>query len=257
MPSGTYLGKQAMGNGQPIPVTPSGAVDINALIGQMVDRRKTYVYDTLTLVPGAVVTSTPYRFFQTPIGQPDPYNGSNVKTELDTNMRSTGFFNPPYDMIVNNLGFLFHPDNDLYDIEQVMNMGWFEFKILEKTMWMGHLWRHPPGAGINGFSAVSGQQVWNNGIPEPGAIWYFGDFKKYIPPMVNFSLTLNFPETYNLYYTGSSAGTATSIPAVIATELAAAGLTGTSLPAIKAQGRGGNGIKLIAFMNGLSDAPVQ
>ncbi len=75
--------------------------------------------------------------------------------------------------------------------------------------------------------------------------------------MVNFSLTLNFPETYNLFFTGTAAGTATSIPAVINTELTAAGLTGTSLPAIKAQGRGGNGIKLIAFMNGLSDAPVQ
>ncbi len=257
MPSGTYLGRSNMGNGAPIPVTPSGAVDINALIGQMVDRRKTYVYDTLTLVPGTTVTSTPYRFFQTPIGQQDPYNGTNVKTELDTNMRSPGQFNPPYDMIVNNLGFLFLFNNDLYDIQQVMQMGWFEFKILEKTMWMGHLWRHPPGAGLIGASTATSQQVWNNGTPDPGAIWYFGDFKKYIPPMVNFSLTLNFPESYNSYYTGSAAGTATSIPADINTELAAAGVAATALPTIKAQGRGGRGIKLIAFMNGLSDAPVQ
>jgi len=252
-----YLGKQQMGNGNEIPVNPAtGQVDINALISRMVDRRKTYVYDTLTLPPGAAVTSTPYRFFQTPIGQPDPYNNSNVKTELDTNMRSTGMFNPPYDMIVNNLGFLFLFNNILYDIEQVMQMGWMEFKILEKTMWMGHLWRHPPGAGLSGMSTLTGQQVWNNGTPEPSAIWYFQDFKKYIPPMVNFSLTLNFPESYNAFYTGTS-GTATLLPADILTELTAAGLTGTSLPYIRAQGRGGNGIKLIAFMNGLSDAPVQ
>ncbi len=256
MPSGTYLGKSTMGNGAPIPVTASGAVDINALIGQMVDRRKTYVFDTYTLIPGGTVPSTPIQFFRTPIGQPDPYNSSNVKTELDTNMRSAGFFNPPYDMIVNNLGFLFLFNNDLYDIEQFMQMGWFDFKILEKTMWSGHLWRHPPGAGMTGMSTTTGQQVWNNGTPEPGAIWYFGDFKKYIPPMVNFSLSLNFPESYNSFYTGTS-GTATSIPADISTELAAAGLTGTAMPTIKAQGRGGRGIKLIAFMNGLSDSPVQ
>ena len=253
---GNYLGKQNMGNGNPIPVTQSGDVDINALIGQMVDRRKTYVYDTLTLTPGATVTSTPYRFVQTPIGQPDPYNNNNVKTELDTNMRSTGFFNPPYDMIIYNLGFLFLFNNQLYDMEQVMQMGWFEFKILEKTMWMGHLWRHPPGAGLTGMSTQTSQQVWNNGTAKPDGIWYFGNFGKYIPPMVNFSLTLNFPESYNSYYTGTS-GTAASLPADVKAELDAAGLTGTSLPYIRAQGRGGCGIKLIAFMNGLSDAPVQ
>src|SRR5437868_3315231 len=100
MPAGTYLGKSTTGRGTPIPVDSRGNLDINALIGQMVDRRKTYVYDTLKLPPGATVASTPYRFFQTPIGQPDPYNNNAVKTELETNMVSTGMFNPPYDMII-------------------------------------------------------------------------------------------------------------------------------------------------------------
>ena len=245
-----------MGNGQPIPVKEDGTVDINALIGQMVDRRKTYVYDTLTLTPGTSVATTPYQFFKTPIGQADPYNNNNVKTELDTNMADVGKFNPPYDMILFNLGFLFMMGNDLYDIQQVVNMGWFEFKILEKRMWSGHLWRHPPGAGFTGYTNRSGQQQHNNGVPAPEYIWSFGDFKKYIPPMVPFSLTLNFPETYNQFFTGTT-GTATLLPSDVNTELAAAGLTGTALPTIKSQARGGNGIKLIAFMNGLSDAPVQ
>lgn len=245
-----------MGNGAAIPVNSQGNVDINALIGQMVDRRKTYVYDTLTIAPGTAVPNTPYRFFQTPIGQPDPYNNSNVKTELDTNMRATGMFNPPYDMIIYNLGFFFLPNNGLYDIEQIVQMGWFEFKILEKTMWMGNVLRHPSGMGLSGSSTQTGQAVWNNGTPSPDKIWYFGNFGKYIPPMVNFSLSLNFPETYNAFYTGTS-GTSTLIPADVSAELAAAGLTGTSNPYIRSQGRGGNGIKLVAFMNGLSDAPVQ
>jgi hypothetical protein len=246
---GTYFGRTTTGRGQAIPVSPvTGQIDINALIGQMVDRRKTYCYDTLKLAPGAVVQTAPYRFFQTQIGQGDPYNGGQVKTELETNMRSSGMFNPPYDFIVNNLGFLFLPQDDLFDIEQIMQHGWFEFKILEKTMWMGHLWRHPPGAGLVGFSTKTSESVWNNGNPEPGSIWYFGDFKKYIPPMVNFSLTLTFPETYSQIY-------GATLPASI-TSVLGSGI-GSSYPTLSGLAAGGNGIQLIAFMNGLSDGPVQ
>lgn len=244
--SGTYLGRTKTGTGQSIPVNSRGQLDINALIGQMVDRRKTYVYDTLKLAPGAVVASTPYRFFQTPIGQGDPYNGNLTKTELETNMRSAGMFNPPYDMIINNIGFLFLFDNRLFDITQIVKLGWFEFKILEKTMWMGHLWRHPPGAGLSGFSTQLSESVWQNGTPSPGDIWWFGDYKKYIPPMVNFSLTLNFPEILNTYYNSS-------LPA----NITAAGISGTALPTLLTSAQGGNGITLIAFLNGLSDGPVQ
>lgn len=246
--AGNYFGRTTTGKGAPIPVNPNtGQIDINALIGQMVDRRKTYIYDTWTLAPGSTVTNTPINFFQTPIGQPDPYNGNVPKTPLETNMRSTGQFNPPYDMILFNLGFLFVIGNRLFDIAQIVNHGWFEFKILEKTMWMGHLWRHPPGAGFSGMSTQTTESTWNNGIPSPESIWPFGNYRKYIPPLVNFSCTLNFPETYNTMYNSS-------LPAWITATL---GAIGASLPTISTAGNGGNGIKLIAFMNGLSDGPVQ
>lgn len=249
--AGSYLGAKQTGAGQAIPTIQSGPMagqlDINALINQMVDRRKTYIYDTLKLAPGATVATTPYQFYKNPIGQADPYNGTQIKTDVETNMTDTGKFNPPYDMILNNLGFLFNADARLFDIIQIVKMGWFEFKILEKRMWSGHLWRHPPGAGFSGYTTNSSEGVWNNGVPEPGAIWRFGDYMKYIPPMVGFSLTLNFPETYNTYYNSN-------LPADVTTNL---GAVGTSLPQITAAGGGGNGIQLIAFMNGLSDGPVQ
>jgi len=248
--SGTYLGQKTTGRGAPIPTIPSGPMagqlDINALIGQMVDRRKTYVYDTLYLAPGATVSNTPYRFFQVPLGQPDPYNGNGVKTELQTNMTDTGKFNPPYDMILFNLGFIFLMQDRWFDVKQIVQMGWFEFKILEKTQWMGHLWRHPPGAGFSGYSTQSSESVYNNGVPMPSATWQFGDYKKYIPPSVKFSLTLNFPMTYNSFYNSS-------LPAEVTANL---GAVGTSLPTLLPAGSGGNGIQLIAFMNGLSDGPV-
>lgn len=248
MPAGTYFGQRQTGAGRPIPVNAAtGAVDINAVIGQMVDRRKTYYYDTLKFAPGATVVSQPYQMFKNQIGTADQYNGSQTKTEVETNMTSSGMFNPPYDCIVNNLGFKFAEDNLIFDITQIVKLCFFEFKILEKRMWSGHLWRHPPGAGFSGMTTQTSESVWNNGVPNPQAVWLFGDYKKYIPPLVNFSMTINFPETYNQYYNSS-------LPANVTVKL---GAVGSSLPQIETSANGGNGIALTAFLNGLSDGPVQ
>jgi hypothetical protein len=245
---GTYLGQTKTGAGRPIPVNPAtGQLDINALIGQMVDRRKWYFYDVVKIAAGATVNNQ-YSFFNVALRQPDPNAANNPKTELETNMRSNGMFNPPYDLILNNLGFYFVAGNLLYDITQIVNWAWFEFKILEKTFFMGHLWRHPPGAGLTGFSTQTGQAVWNNGQPEPGAIYHFGNFAKYIPPLVNFSLTLNFPETVTQFLGGAG-----NIGATQTLFGQAAG----SLPTLATAAQGGNGIQLYAIMNGLSDGPVQ
>jgi len=253
-----YLGRTTMGQGTPIPMTPQGNIDINALVGQLVDQRKDYVYDTLTLAPGATVTSQPYRLFQVPIGQQDPYNGSQTKTEQETNMRSTGQFSAPYDFILNNLGFYFLVGANLFDIATVCNMGWFEFKILQKQQFMGHLQRHPSGMGVTGYSTQPAQGNWLNGIADPKAIWWFGDWKKYIPPLTSFSLNINFSETYAQFY-NASAITGTSLPSDVKAKLFDNGpLTSTaSLPTLLPASTGGNGIKLLCIMNGISNGPVQ
>lgn len=252
MAFGSYLGRTTMGQGTPIPVDARGNLDINALLAGIVDARKTYVYDTYKLAPGAAVPATPIEFFANPVGSPDPYNGNIVKTELETNMRKPREFSPPYDMIVNNLGFLFVQGNLIFDVQQIVTLGFFEFKILEKRQWAGHLWRHPPGAGFTGATTRWFESVWSNGTPNPAAIWHFGDYKKYIPPTVQFSLTLTFPEIYGSYY--NSVGVTTNLPASV---LARLGAVQAALPTITAQANGGNGIQLVAFMNGISNAPVQ
>ena len=247
---GTYMGRSQMGNGRPIPInSATGQVDINALLANMVDRRKIYYYDTLKLAPGATVASQPYQFFKTALGQQDPYNGNAVKTLLETNLEGQGGqFNPPYDLILFNLGFFFWFQDRLFDINQIMQLSWFEFKILEKRMWWGQMQRHPAGMGLTGYSTQTGESVWTNGSVRPEDVWYFGDYKKYIPPLVNFSLTLNFPEIYNTYYNSN-------LPAVLTAALGSG--IGTSLPALLPSGSGGNGVQLVAIMNGLSDSPVQ
>jgi hypothetical protein len=243
---GTYMGASKTGTGKAIPVTPTGQIDINALIQNMVDRRKKYFYDTIKFPPGLAVSNTPYGYFTTALNQPDQYNGNIPKTMLETNLTPpAGQFNPPYDLIINNLGFLFNSDVAGYDLTQFLKLCWFEFKILEKVQWNGGLVRHPPGAGVSGATSKTSEAFWNNGIPEPGSIWWFGDYKKYIPPLVNFTLTLNFPETLNTFYNS-----------VLPANVLAEGTAGTALPTLAATKNGGNGIQLQAWMNGLSDGPV-
>ena len=240
------MGQTQTGSGQPIPVIPgTGQIDINALIGQMLDRKKMYFYDTLKLPPGTVISNTPYQFFFNALGQPDPYNGNTVKTELETNMESQGMFTPPYDLILFNLGFLIF--GNLADIQTLVKLTWFEFKILGKRQFAGSLLRHPSGMGIEGFSTRTSESFWNNGMPMPSATWQFGDYKKYIPPMVKFSLTLNAPESYTNYYNGT-----TNLPADVNNQ----NVTGTNLPTLLTQAQGGNGLIIVPIMNGLSDGPV-
>ena len=255
--AGSYLGQKSTASGAPIPVNrTTGQIDINALIGQTLDRRKMYYYTTFRLAPGATVSSQPYRMFNAKVGDQDAYFGQQVLTYVETNMESSGQFQPPYDCIVDNLMFKFGDDNRLFDQIQMAKMCFMEFYILQKWMWQGHLWRHPAGAGISGFSTQgSGESAWINGIPEPGAIWYFRDFKKYIPPLVGFKLNLNFPETYGQMYNGAA-----NLPADVLVNLAAVGnaaAIAAVLPTIMASDDGGNGIQLICGLNGLSDGPVQ
>ena len=231
-------------------VNPATA-DINALLGGIVDRKKWYWYDTLKLAPGTTVVNTPYEFFATPQGKADPYNASAIKTMLETNLVGQGGqFSSPYDMVLSNLGFMFAFDNVLYDITQIVKYGYFQFSILEKVFFKGHLWRHPPGAGVSGATSNTSESVWNNGIPDPGAIYYFGQWSKYIPPLTTFSLQLIFFETVGMAMTGSNTGT-------LGAKATAAGQSAAALPTLLTGSQGGNGIWLIAFMNGLSDGPVQ
>lgn len=225
--------------------------DINALLGGVVDRKKWYWYDTFKAVPGYQTVTTPYNFFATPQGQPDPFNASAVKTPLETNLTGQGGqFSSPYDLVLTNIGFKFSEDIKLYDIIQVVKYGYFEFRILEKTFFKGHLWRHPPGAGFTGFSTQNAESVWNNGVPDPAAIYYFGQWSKYIPPLTTFSLTLQFFETVGVATSGTTGGT---LPAAAT----AGGQSGSNLPTLLTASQGGNGMWLVAMLNGLSDGPVQ
>ena len=221
--------------------------DNNALIANTVDRGKWYVYDTLKLGPGTTVVNQ-YQFFATAMGQQNPYTtGNPVKTKLETNLAQPNQLNPPYNLVLNNLGFLFAIDNKLYDIKQIAKYCFLEFKIMDKIYAEGHLWRHPPGAGFTGATSQTAESTWSNGWPEPGACYTYGQFAKIITPLERFTLTLNFPETLN-----QMLGTS-----ILTAQETAAAQSSTTLPTLLTVAQGGNGIWLVAFMNGLYDRPVQ
>jgi hypothetical protein len=256
-----YMGKTTMGdNKTPLPMTPSGQLDINALVGQLVYQQKTYAWDTLKLPPGTTVRQTGYNIFATPIGQNDPYNGNTPKTQLETSMTDVGKFVAPTDFILNNLGVYFLPGCNLFDIQQIINHAYFEFKVLNKVLWSGHMQRHPSGMGLSGLSNFSGDHLILNGVAEPQKIWHFGDWKIYIPPQVQFTWKVTFPQTYDLFYnitTGQGAA-ATNMPADIQAKLITPGVcTAAALPTLQTQAQGGNGVQMLFILNGISNGPVQ
>jgi hypothetical protein len=225
-------GNMKTGRGNPIPALPNGGVDINALIGQMVDRGIWHYYYTLKLAAGATIGSQ-YTLFNSATGSPDPYplSGSPILTKVETNMpnTSTNGFNAPRDLILDQLGFAFN-NTRLADMVAFDQYSYFEFKIIDKVFFEGKLKFHPSGTGFSGFSTNTGEGNWTAGIPNPMATNRFNNFSKYIAPQMNWSLVLYFPPT-----SGPSA----------------AALTLTTA------NNGGTGLTLETFLKGLTDRAVQ
>jgi hypothetical protein len=217
--------------GKAVPVDAQGRPDINAILGGYVDRGIWTYYYTIKIGAGSTV-GTQYSFFGASIGQTDPYNTSSTLTKLETNIPNANFFNPPRDLILDQLGFVFSYDTRVADMTSLLKNSYFEFKIDEKIFFEGGMDLHPPGVGLTGMSTQTTESAWNIGTASPTAVVKFGNFSKYIAPMQRYSLILYFPET---------------TPTTLAS--GSAGGTGTGTTA--------TGLWLRAFMKGLTDRAVQ
>lgn len=229
---GMYNGYKT-GSGGVIPTTTSGAVDVNALIGQMVDRGVWTYYYTLN-IPVATQVASNYQLFNAAINQADPYNAGVVLSGVQTNMpnTSTNGFNAPRDLLLDSIGFSF-VNTQLADQVAFEQNCWTQFRIIDKVFFEGPLSLFPPGAGFSGYSTKTGESYWNLGIPNPQARNRFNMFGKYIAPNMNWSLIIYFPNSTNQF---------------------------TTLPATPAAGTGpiaGTGVGLRVFLNGLTDRAVQ
>lgn len=248
MYNGRYIGGDPK---RPVPTTASGALDVNALIANMVDRTPWQWYDTLKIAPGATVVGS-YPLFQSQKGQPDQFNGSQIKTFVETNMLTGGMFTAPHDLLLQRIGFEFGPDCRLYDIIQLMKYSYFELNIDEKVFYRGSMSFHPPGSGISGVSTQSTEGTYTNGTPNPYATRSFGNYSRYIPPLMNFGVTIYFPETI-----GAATNTAGGATTNLTADQVAESQTAAALPILMTQARGGAGAWIKVILDGLTDRPVQ
>lgn len=239
------------GSGVPVPVTASGQLDVNTLIANMTDRTPWQWYDTLKIAPGGQLTGF-YTLFQQQKGQPDQYNGSQVKSFVETNILTGGMFSPPYDLLMKRIMVKFNDDANLYDIVQFTKFSYFELVIGEKTFYRGNLELYPAAMGITGFSTNTAEAVWTNGIPNPYCARSFGDYSRYIPPNFNYAFNIYFPETLSVATNTASGSTTNLTPKQVS-----AGQLSANLPTLLTQAQGGAGLWITIFLDGLTDRPVQ
>lgn len=252
MSRGMYQGRFIAGDSsRPVPTLASGALDVNSLIAMMVDRTPWQWYDTLKLAPGATVVNS-YTLFAQPKGQPDQYSGNQTKTFVETNMTNGGMFTAPHDLLLQRIGFEIMFDTRLYDVVQIFKFSYFDLNIDEKVFYRAPLQFHPSGTGLTGVSTETGESTWVNGTPNPYATRGFGNYSRYIPPLMNFGVTIYFPETI-----GAATNTAAGATTNLSPEQIANGQTAAALPILSTQSQGGAGIWLKVILDGLTDRPVQ
>jgi hypothetical protein len=247
---------QMTGKGAAAPTVPGGAVNINALLAQMVSRDIWTYYYTLKLASGTTLAPS-YALFNAYTSQPDPYplaaaSPTPTLTKVETNMPSQcgQGFTAPRDLILNRIGFYFLPgasgnnsvtegiglEANVNDMFAFCQYSYFEFKIIEKIFIEGYLELQPPGVGFSGFSTVANTNIVTLGMTNPHATNKMGDFAKYLAPQMPWSLTIYFP--------------ANSGPI-------ANGTTAAAAPVLLTAGAGGRGLWLKTNLTGLTDRAVQ
>lgn len=231
--------------GTAVPTTPTGSVNINALVNQMVSRDIWAYYYTLKLAAGTTFAAS-YSLFNAAAGSSDPYplSGTPVLTHVETNMPSAASngFSAPRDLITDQLGFYFLPAGcgaansgvgtyaNISDMYAFSQYSYFEWKIIDKVFAEGFLELQPPGVGFAGFTTTSNANIVTLGMANPHAVNRMNNFAKYLAPLMPWSVTIYFPS-------GS-------------------GPQGVSA-AMLAQSVGGNGLWLKSFLKGLTDRAVQ
>lgn len=199
-------------------------MDNNTFVGDVLDRGPWVFYDTQQVTQNAAIP-TQWQFFNIPIGGTivgGPLNGTS-KTKLQTNMKKSNQLPQPQRFLLRSLSFYFQASTALIDEILVTENCYFEFKIDEKIYHEGLIQFFPSGLGLDGFSTVNAQQVWQIGQKTLTARRDFGDYARVVSDALSFTLNLFFP----------TAQTATSTA------------------------NGGNNIALIAIMDGILDRLVQ
>jgi hypothetical protein len=180
--------------GRVLTASEAAGKNTNAIMEGWVDRGPWQYWDTLTGLPGVALQSQ-YMPFSVPIGGQNPLPGPSPKTKLQTNMTKSNEFPPPRCLLLMQIGFYFSSRMLKADIDAVLDNCWMEFRIDDKIFHEGQIWQFPGGAGLMGLDGNSGNSVYTLGFPTPGATRRYDAWSKYIAPIQQLSMTINFPGT--------------------------------------------------------------
>ncbi len=125
-----------------------------------------YLYDEIN-VPVGTTTGVEMDFFSVPQGGTQ---FTTVKTKQQTNLEEVKKLSAPKHFNTTSLQIYFASNMLKGDIDSAMNNFWLEFWISDKIYAEGPLFKFPGGAGLSGYSVVSGQATWSNGIANPCAV---------------------------------------------------------------------------------------
>lgn len=125
-----------------------------------------YLYDEIN-VPVGTTTGVEMDFFTVPQGGTQ---FTTVKTKQQTNLEEVKKLSAPKHFNSTSLQIYFASNMLKGDIDSTLNNFWLEYWIADKIYAEGPLFKYPGGAGLSGYSVVSGQAAWSNGIANPCAV---------------------------------------------------------------------------------------
>jgi hypothetical protein len=187
-------------NGQILDAGEAQGKNTNSIMQGWVDRGPWQYWDTIDnnggTTTGAAGQALPAQYspFSVAIGQQNPLT-LLTKTKLETNMVRGNQFPPPRCLLLIAIGFYFSSRMPKVDVDAVLDNCWMEFRIDEKVFHEGQLWQFPAGAGLTGVTTQNGESVYTNGVPSPVYTRRYDEWSKYIAPLQQFSMVINFPGT--------------------------------------------------------------
>lgn len=236
--------------GQILDASEAQGRNTNAIMQGWVDRGPWQYWD-MVYFANATQVPNQIQVFQNPIGAQNtqgavggPTNGV-AKSKLQTNLTrsASNGLPPPRCLLLLAIEFQFSPNFLKPDIDAIVNSAYMEFRIDDKIFHEGSLVEFPSGGGVYGVTQNSGESVYTLSLAAPQFSRRYQDWAKYIAPLQQFSMVLNF-------------GGGGIVAPTIGTGLTTVNYTGGSVNGSQAT-TGGQSAFLRIVLDGLTDRSVQ
>lgn len=133
------------------------------LISNQLDVQDTPLYDTITYLAGATITTQNSTFYQ------NVESGSG-KTPTQTNMTTNGRLDAPEAFSVFGIRLGWSEDILRSDLQTLLNSWAYLFQMLKKPYSQANLRHYSAGWGITGYTTRTAESFYTNGMPGRGSM---------------------------------------------------------------------------------------